>query len=609
MIWGALGMLAWGLPVAAAVIALYFLRMKRRDLEVPATFLWPALTEEIRANSLFQRIKPNILLLLQLLALAMIALALARPQIASVGLGGGKTVAVIDTSASMQATDVKPSRMGVAISKLKATIGDMQAVDQMTIIEAGPHPRVLCSFSSDKAVLLNALDRINPSDADSDVAEAMLLASSLCLPYDNAKIALFSDGVYEDLTDFRPGRASVDFISMGESGENIAIGALSVNETKQGRTIFTSVRNYGGTTRSAILRLRADGAIVASTPIKIVPHGTFAKSFPAPQKSAVVQASLETDATDAIAADNEATVLADPNAKVSVLMVGDDWFLERALALEPRVVLDKAKQLPSNAKRGGDHPYDLVVFVGGAEEATNARAVLSIGTTKCPIAQVNGQLVKPTTGSVSASPITQDVNLQNVFYENAPKVAASGDAKVVAKFESGDPLILFSANTSQPRAYVAVNNASSDFALKPSFPILISNLIETLSPPGAAQQLLCVAPGQSISLTATGDRAMTIMKDGKDIGHVEPSLGRYVVRNLLQIGTYTLDAPSLHRTVYVSGLTSEKSDCRPKPRILLGEHNTEGRVTLKHFADKWPYLAAFALAVLCLEWFAFLRRS
>src|SRR5437667_4205880 len=53
-------------------------------------------------------------MLLQLLALLVLALALARPVATVMGQGARKVVVVLDTSASMKAQDVSPSRFEAA---------------------------------------------------------------------------------------------------------------------------------------------------------------------------------------------------------------------------------------------------------------------------------------------------------------------------------------------------------------------------------------------------------------------------------------------------------------------------------------------------------------
>src|SRR5262245_42507976 len=75
------------LPVWAAVslslippllLLLYFLKLRRQALVVPSTFLWRRSIEDLRVNSLFQWLRDNVLLLIQLcIVLLLIYSALA----------------------------------------------------------------------------------------------------------------------------------------------------------------------------------------------------------------------------------------------------------------------------------------------------------------------------------------------------------------------------------------------------------------------------------------------------------------------------------------------------------------------------------------------------
>ncbi|HZH98069.1 MAG TPA: BatA and WFA domain-containing protein, partial [Fimbriimonadaceae bacterium] len=132
------GALLWLIPLAGAIILLYLLKMRRKDLRVPATFLWPAMTYEVRANSLFQRLRFSWLMILQLLAICLIILGLARPQIRQAGLGGEVTVIVLDTSASMSATDVTPSRFEQAVRAATTIVDAVKPGDRVALIESGP---------------------------------------------------------------------------------------------------------------------------------------------------------------------------------------------------------------------------------------------------------------------------------------------------------------------------------------------------------------------------------------------------------------------------------------------------------------------------------------
>src|SRR5262245_12078164 len=111
-----LGPAAWavlaGVPVG--IIALYFLKLRRRPVQVPSTLLWRRTLEDLHVNSLFQRLRKNLLLFLQLLAVLLAMLALAGPRIKGTAGQGQRFVLAIDNSASMSATDVAPNRLARA---------------------------------------------------------------------------------------------------------------------------------------------------------------------------------------------------------------------------------------------------------------------------------------------------------------------------------------------------------------------------------------------------------------------------------------------------------------------------------------------------------------
>src|SRR4026207_1193203 len=99
---------------AAPIILLYMLRLRRRDVDVSSTMLWQQLLRDREANTPWQRLRRNLLLLLQLLILAALVLALARPFLPVPTVVSGSVVVLLDGSASMLATDVEPNRFEVA---------------------------------------------------------------------------------------------------------------------------------------------------------------------------------------------------------------------------------------------------------------------------------------------------------------------------------------------------------------------------------------------------------------------------------------------------------------------------------------------------------------
>ena len=97
--------LGLALGVAIPLLAMYFLKIRRRRVQVPSLLLWEQFAKNEQLASPFQKFRRHILLLLQLLLLLLAVLAFARPYLSGQFQGGRAVVVVIDTSASMAATD------------------------------------------------------------------------------------------------------------------------------------------------------------------------------------------------------------------------------------------------------------------------------------------------------------------------------------------------------------------------------------------------------------------------------------------------------------------------------------------------------------------------
>src|SRR5580765_5368902 len=106
--------LLWTLPIGGLIVLMYILKLKRKDVVVSSTFLWRQVIRDVQANAPFQKLRKNLLLFLQLLAAALLVLAITRPFWRGKGIGGRSVVIVVDTSASMGATDVKTNRLEMA---------------------------------------------------------------------------------------------------------------------------------------------------------------------------------------------------------------------------------------------------------------------------------------------------------------------------------------------------------------------------------------------------------------------------------------------------------------------------------------------------------------
>lgn len=176
--WWLLGAIPFG------IILLYFLKLRREPVEVPSTYLWAKTIEDLHVNSLLQRLRRNILLLLQLLAVGLAALALLRPGIRGETSDYNRYVYLLDASASMAATDVEDAenRFEKARKLIRDRIDTMTDYDEAMLISFSDRPTVLQSFTSDRGRLRSALSRAALTSRTTDVLGALKAADGLANP-------------------------------------------------------------------------------------------------------------------------------------------------------------------------------------------------------------------------------------------------------------------------------------------------------------------------------------------------------------------------------------------------------------------------------------------
>ena len=66
----------WALPIGGVIVVMYVLKLRRRDVVVSSTYLWRQVIRDVQANSPFQKLRKNLLLLLQLVIAALVIFAL-----------------------------------------------------------------------------------------------------------------------------------------------------------------------------------------------------------------------------------------------------------------------------------------------------------------------------------------------------------------------------------------------------------------------------------------------------------------------------------------------------------------------------------------------------
>jgi len=103
--------------IALPIIVFYILKVRLRQVPISTNMFWKQIFDEKPPRSLWHRFRHLLSLLAQLLLMGLMVLALADPSFSWQMLKARRVVLVIDNSASMQATDVSPTRFDAAIDR------------------------------------------------------------------------------------------------------------------------------------------------------------------------------------------------------------------------------------------------------------------------------------------------------------------------------------------------------------------------------------------------------------------------------------------------------------------------------------------------------------
>lgn len=406
-----------GIPVG--IIALYFLKLRRRPVQVASTLLWRRSLEDLHVNSLFQRLRKNLLLFLQLLAVLLLMLALAGLRVKGSAGQGQRTIFLIDNSASMAATDVAPSRLEAALRQAEAVVDAMASNDSAMIITFASRARVVSNYTSNRALLRQRLRAIRPTQESTSLREALTVAAGLANPTSDLaarqagegavvrhtavppKLLIYTDGGFPDIEGFSVGNLVPEVIVLGpapdpvvpagptrpaparpiDPSDNLAVLALQAarNDEKPDQfQVFGRVHNYraeGVKTEAKLFRHdparpRAEGALIDAVALEIDSQADASFKFDLPETGAGIELEVVVEEKDALPLDNRAyTVYGNPRKAQILLVTAGNRYLADTLRTAAAAEIAEISQAEPAELKADDLSrdlaagrFDLVIF-------------------------------------------------------------------------------------------------------------------------------------------------------------------------------------------------------------------------------------------------------
>ena len=580
-----------------------------------------------------------------------------QPQIQAGSREGGKTILLVDNSASMTATDTEDdaTRLDEAKRRAKERIEALYAggvfarsPGETMVIAFSNRPEVYSSFTRSKQELLAAIDRIEPTHGTTSIGESLKLARAYTTNVDPdsdrpvgdpGTLEVFTDGRIADIDEQVLRGERMVYHRVGTAtADNLAIATISVRRPydRPGSVeVFASLLNFNLATVGCDVQLSVNGLARAIEEVEIGPAEVDASTgvlnpqrnnvvftpFEQP-RGAVIEVAIVRE--DDLPADNVAQSVVPPPKKLKVALVDSGSFLLRSV-LEG-MPLDSPELLTAAmyerlAAAGRLDQYDVIVFDDYAPppEAMPANRYLIFGATP-PVegftrfGEGDNQVVL---NARAEHPVMRFVNLESLFLGAFSLIQPADDVQVLAE-GNRSPVIMAISRGPLQIIYLPFDPLDTNWPFQRSFVTFVFNAVEFLGHVGEGLTIRSLVPGDALAtrLPATATDIELIGPDGppERLEPLDPTMlswGPIRLAGVYLIGwSAPVAAEPQTRAFAVNIESGAEGRIDAAENIEVGQEKIEGTGRDEMaYTPLWPYAITLCLGLLMFEWWVYHRKT
>ena len=584
---------AWALLALAAVLAFYLLKRQYEERTVPSTYLWRMALRDESASRPLERLRRSLLLILQLLAAALFALALMRPALP--GHAAGEFVIVLDASASMQAADeTGRTRMEEARQRAEELVRGLNALDRVTVLRAGTNVDVLTS-RADRQTAIAAIRAAQSGSGGARMEEALSLARAMAQEIEGLDICVFSDASIAPVE-------GASLYTVGAAAENRALVSLAVEETASGGRAVARVANYGAACEIQ-LEGYADGALCDVRTAQAGAGETVSVSFDVPPGAQRVEARLANGG--ALALDDARWWRRAEDTRRTVVLAGEgNLFLEAALALRADIDVVRASVEEAQAIEGAQ----LYIFDGVLPQTLpQSGSLLCVNPPEgAGILGISVAGAQTPQGAVHAGGrFSENLSLAGVALRTyrplsgGEAILLCGDDAIAAWAESG----------AQRAAVIGFDLSDSNLPVKYDFPVLMLQLLDALAP-DASMGVADAVAGEAVPVTASARaEAVSVITPAGESVSLAPPFPAAPFTGADEVGEYALVETlpeGEERAWFAVYMPAAESDVRA---VAEDAAQTGGGTVRAAGREMTMWAVLLLLAALMLEWWVSRREN
>lgn len=638
MIFGA-PLALWLFALAAPVVALYLLKIKRRQVVVPYLRLWRDLVVETKARSLFQRLRRLLSLLLQIAILAAVVLAVSEPSFDLRSVKKESIVVLLDVSASLTTREsTTKTRFDLLMEKAKEIVEGRSFEDEMMLAAVSDRVEVLTPFSRSTIELRDGLERASVTQRGLDLDSMSAFAREMTAGKSDPVVVIVSDGGAGSIAPRLKDAGNAKLVTVGEARDNVAITRFATrkNEALGTDFVLAEVANFGALPRECRLEIALDGnvrkVITRSIAAGETVHEELQLSLPSggllqlgisvpPAEGSTPSEAEPIEKVNALALDDVAYAMVRPTRLRRVLVVTETeaeaqpfWL---ALTSMSEWIHESSRSVLTAeyaALSSEDKLADVTICLNALPSDLSPQSNLILLHTDMPPGvpgTIVGENPQPKVFDWDRDhELNRYLNYRDLPLPAARILGADQGTPLVSTIDG--PIVASFESTTRRVIYVGFDMTAELFPFRLAFPILLRNALawfeaeeadwfEASYPVGRAiRPLRRVADGAPVTVRyAVNDETRTETLQVTD--------GRFVFRGNDEIGPIEFSIGGVAFPTCVNLFDPKESDVKP-PDVASGTEALaeQGRHLLNR--EVWVMLAALALVFWLVEWWLYHRR-
>ncbi|MCD8230937.1 MAG: BatA and WFA domain-containing protein [Clostridiales bacterium] len=603
------------LALVPIILLLYFLRQNIKKKEFSAVMLWREVYRSAEATKPRERLRKNLLLILQILTVCLFVLALMRPWMNTGASAGTVTVLVIDNSASMDALYTEnETRLEAAKEAACDYVDHLQDDSTLYVVSANQSAVLVLSNSQDKLEAKKRIRAIEQTVLGGDLSSSLSLVQSCISQAEEYQTVFFTD------TAFDTGDLDCLVQSFFSEAANCSADSVSYTEREEGLLVLTQVTNYGDEDVAGEVNLYSIDSDGEETLVSIsemeAPAGETVSVYFELAKSdlsenaAALRAELNN--ADALAGDNSAWCVMEEAKTCRVLLLTEsNLFIEKAFANISGVEIYRTADLGVFDTEDSSG-YDLYIFDGLLpEELPETGNFLFIN---CEAGDYfsSADTVENTSLNILSTDITC-YSADASFGVNASSVYDLPSWGTAFLMAGEDVAGFYGIYGGHRLAVMGFDLHDTDFGLKAEFPILISEMSDYLLDTGLTEDTTYVA-GESILLhgNSTGsDLTITLPDQSTQTIAASEAAGSYM--EVSQTGVYQAVQEQGEETVTQNFAVQFPAASESNPESAETMENAESASAVSSNAlgtrELRNLIIILLLLLMCAEWIIYVRTS